>query len=178
AWVVPDPAAVSIYYNETQVAPAFSDLTKMMRAYVQGDAFNFGSAARRLRENLRALSPSVYPQERQLRLEYFSNHFEAFYRAIWFYGLGFLLVLIAHARGGGHLLRNVGVAIASLAIAFHASGIVMRCLIGGRPPVTNMYESIIWVSFAVSFFGMIFFARYRTSVYLLAALPVSLIALL
>jgi len=33
----------------------------------------------------------------------------------------------------------------------------MRCLIGGRPPVTNMYESIIWVSFAVSFFGMIFF---------------------
>ena len=41
---------------------------------------------------------------------------------------------------------------------FHASGIVMRCLIAGRPPVTNMYESIIWVSFAVSFFGMIFFA--------------------
>ena len=54
----------------------------------------------------------------------------------------------------------------------------MRCMIAGRPPVTNMYESIIWVSFAVSFFGMIFFARYRTPVYLLAALPVSLVALL
>ena len=53
----------------------------------------------------------------------------------------------------------------------------MRCMIAGRPPVTNMYESIIWVSFAVSFFGMIFFLRYRTPVYLLAALPVSLIAL-
>jgi len=44
--------------------------------------------------------------------------------------------------------------------------------------VTNMYESIIWVSFAVSFFGMIFFARYRTLVYLLAALPASLLALI
>src|SRR5437868_10300939 len=54
----------------------------------------------------------------------------------------------------------------------------MRCVIAGRPSVTNMYESIIWVSFAVSFFGMIFFARYRTPVYLLAALPVSLVALL
>ena len=54
----------------------------------------------------------------------------------------------------------------------------MRCLIAGRPPVTNMYESIIWVSFAVSFFGMIFFTRYRAPVYLLAALPVTLIALL
>ena len=44
----------------------------------------------------------------------------------------------------------------------------MRCMIAGRPPVTNMYESIIWVSFAVTFFGMIFFARYKATVYLLA----------
>jgi cytochrome c-type biogenesis protein CcsB len=63
-------------------------------------------------------------------------------------------------------------------LVFHASGIAMRCMIAGRPPVTNMYESIIWVSFAVTFFGTIFFLRYRTPVYLLAALPVSLIALL
>src|SRR5438477_12341335 len=41
-----------------------------------------------------------------------------------------------------------------------------------------MYESIIWVSFAVSFFGMIFFMRYRAPMYLLAALPVTLIAML
>src|SRR6266487_3554808 len=65
-----------------------------------------------------------------------------------------------------------------LGLAFQASGIIMRCMIAGRPPVTNMYESIIWVSFAVSVFGMIFFARYRAPVYLLAALPVTLIALL
>ncbi|OLD88566.1 MAG: hypothetical protein AUG81_06370 [Verrucomicrobia bacterium 13_1_20CM_4_54_11] len=137
AWMAPDPGAVAGYYNETQIAPAFAELTKMMRAYTQADTFNFSSAARQLQDNLRALSPSIYPQTRQLRLEYFYNHFEGFYRAIWCYGIA-----------------------------------------AGRPPVTNMYESIIWVSFAVSFFGMIFFARYRTTVYLLAALPVTLIALL
>src|SRR5438445_189557 len=175
-WVV--PPEFSRYYSETQFAPLQIELQTMATSYVQADGFNFSRAASRLRESLHALSPSVYPQERQLRLEYFYNHFEAFYRAIWFYGLAFLILLVAHARGGGRLLRTVGVSIAALAIAFHASGIVMRCLIAGRPPVTNMYESIIWVSFAVSFFGMIFFARYRTSVYLLAALPVSLIALL
>jgi cytochrome c-type biogenesis protein CcsB len=176
AWVV--PPEFSRYYSETQFAPVQIELQTMATSYVQADGFNFSRAASRLGESLRALSPSVYPQERQLRLEYFYNHFEAFYRAIWFYGLAFLILLVAQARGGGRLLRNVGVAIASLAIAFHASGIVLRCLIAGRPPVTNMYESIIWVSFAVSFFGMIFFARYRTSDYLLAALPVTLIALL
>jgi cytochrome c-type biogenesis protein CcsB len=176
AWVV--PPEFSRYYTETQFAPVQIQLQTMATSYVQADGFNFSRAASQLRESLRALSPSIYPQDRQLRLEYFSNHFEAFYRAIWFYGLAFLVLLVAHLRGGGQMLRNIGVSIAVLALAFHASGIVMRCLIAGRPPVTNMYESIIWVSFAVSFFGMIFFARYRTSVYLLAALPVTLVALL
>src|SRR6202011_5726731 len=83
-----------------------------------------------------------------------------------------------HLRGRGTLLRNFGVALALIAIGLHGTGIVLRCLIGGRPPVTNMYESIIWVSFAVSVFGMIFFARYRTPVYLLAAFPVTCLTLL
>jgi len=177
-WAVPDPAAVSSYYNEAQFAPAFSQVTKMTGAYGQGDAFNFSSAARQLRENLRGLSPSIYPQERQLRLEYFYNHFESFYRAIWCYVIALVILIAAHLRKRGTALRNIGVAVAILGLAFQASGIVMRCLIAGRPPVTNMYESIIWVSLAVSFFGMIFFARYRTPVYLLAALPVTLVALL
>jgi cytochrome c-type biogenesis protein CcsB len=178
AWLAPDPTAVVAYYNETQFTPAFAELTKMMRAYTQADAFNFSIAARQLQDNLRALSPSIYPQERQLRLEYFYNHFEGFYRAIWCYGIALVVLIAAHLRKRGRALQNVGVGIALLGLAFHASGIVMRCMIGGRPPVTNMYESIIWVSFAVSFFGMIFFARYRAPVYLLAALPVTLIALL
>jgi cytochrome c-type biogenesis protein CcsB len=178
AWGVPAPEAVAAYYDETQFAPALTELTKMMRAYAQADAFNFGSAARQLRDNLRALSPSIYPQERQLRLEYFYNHFAGFYRAIWCYGIALVILLVAHLRKRGRALQNLGVAIALVGLAFQAAGITMRCMIAGRPPVTNMYESIIWVSFAVLLFGMIFFARYRTPVYLLAALPVTLVALL
>jgi cytochrome c-type biogenesis protein CcsB len=178
AWIVPDPAAVAAYYNETQFAPAFAELTKMMRAYTQGDGFNFSRAASQLREGLRELSPATYPQDRQLRLEYFYNHFEGFYRAIWCYGIALVILIAAHLRKRGHTLRNIGVAVAIVGLAFQTTGIVMRCMIAGRPPVTNMYESIIWVSFAVLFFGMIFFTRYRTLVYLLAALPVTLIALL
>ncbi len=178
AWMVPDPGAIAAYYNEAQIAPAFAELTKMMRAYTQADTFNFSSAARQLQDNLRELSPSIYPQKRQLQLEYFYNHFEGFYRAIWCYGIALVILIAAHLRKRGGALQILGVGIALLGLAFQASGIVMRCLIAGRPPVTNMYESIIWVSFAVSFFGMIFFARYRTTVYLLAALPVTLTALL
>jgi cytochrome c-type biogenesis protein CcsB len=175
-WVV--PPAYPEYYTEAQFAPVQTQLRAFATAYVQGDGFNFSRAANQLRQDLRALSPQIYPQDRQLRLEYFYNHFDAFYRAIWLYGLAFLVLLITHLRKTGGTFRKIGIALSILALLFHAGGIAMRCMIAGRPPVTNMYESIIWVSFAVSLFGMIFFARYRTPVYLLAALPVTLIALL
>jgi cytochrome c-type biogenesis protein CcsB len=176
AWV--QPSEFARYYSDAQFAPVQTQLQTLANAYAQGDGFNFSRATHQLRENLRALSPSIYPQDRQLRLEYFYNHFEGFYRAIWCYGIALVILIAAHLRKRGAALRNIGVAVALLGLAFQASGILMRCMIAGRPPVTNMYESIIWVSFAVSLFGMIFFARYRTPVYLLAALPVTLIALL
>jgi cytochrome c-type biogenesis protein CcsB len=198
-WV--EPSGGSKFYSEAQFAPVQTQLQTAATAYVNGDGFNFSRAANQLRDNLRGLSPSIYPQERQLRLESFYNHFEAFYRAIWCYGIALLVLLVAHFRRGfgvrGHVrafesgpataglphskvntLQLLGVGVALLGLGFQAAGIVMRCMIGGRPPVTNMYESIIWVSFAVSFFGMIFFTRYRAPVYLLAALPVTLVALL
>jgi cytochrome c-type biogenesis protein CcsB len=183
-WIV--PPAFAQYYDEQQFAPAQTQLQTMANAYVKGDGFAFSRAANQLRDNLRQLSPKIYPDESQLRLEYFYNHWDGFYRAAWCYGIALLLLAIAHLRSTAQpaaprkrsYLKIIGVVLAIAGLLFHASGIVMRCLIAGRPPVTNMYESIIWVSFAVSFFGMIFFLRYRTPVYLLAALPVSLVALL
>jgi cytochrome c-type biogenesis protein CcsB len=193
-WIV--PPAFAQYYNEQQFAPAQTQLQTMANAYVKGDSFGFSRAANQLRDNLRQLSPKIYPEESQLRLERFYNHWDGFYRAALCYGIALLLLAIAHFRSGSRAssvpdslreasgkdkrsyLRIAGVLLAIVGLLFQASGIVMRCLIAGRPPVTNMYESIIWVSFAVSFFGMIFFLRYRAPVYLLAALPVSLVALL
>ena len=175
-WV--DPSGSSKYYSDAQVAPLHTQLQTVANSYVQGDGFNLSRAANQLREDLRVLSPSIYPRDQQLRLEYFYNHFEAFYRAIWCYGIALVILITAHLRKRGRALQSVGVAVAVIGLAFQAAGIVMRCMIAGRPPVTNMYESIIWVSFAVSFFGMIFFVRYRAPIYLLAALPVTLIALL
>ena len=90
AWVV--PLEFSRYYIDAQFAPIQIQLQTLATAYVQADGFNFSRASNQLRQDLRALSPSIYPQDRQLRLEYFYNHFDAFYRAIWSYGLAFLVL--------------------------------------------------------------------------------------
>jgi ABC-type transport system involved in cytochrome c biogenesis permease subunit len=209
AWLV--PPEFGRYYDESQFASPQTQLQTVATAYTKGDGFQFSRAANQLRDGLRGLSPKIYPKESQLRLEFFYNHWDGFYRAAWCYGIALVLLATAYLRRGPtadhppsprfgaasraaatavaaslreasgskrSVLQGIGIVLAIVGLLFHASGIAMRCLIAGRPPVTNMYESIIWVSFAVSFFGMIFFARYRTPVYLLAALPVSLVALL
>jgi cytochrome c-type biogenesis protein CcsB len=71
-----------------------------------------------------------------------------------------------------------GLALAAGGFLIQATGIAMRCIIAGRPPVTNMFESVVWVSFGIMLFAFVFFARYRALTYLLAALPVSLTCLL
>ena len=184
AWLVPPDFAQ--HYTEAQFDPLQKQLQTVADAYTKGDGFQFANAGKQLRDGLRQLSPKIYPEESQLRLEYFYNQWDGFYRAAWLYGIALVLLAIAHFRRSGTgfeakkggFLQALAVVTAIVGLAFHASGITMRCMIAGRPPVTNMYESIIWVSFAVLFFGMLFFARYRTPVYLLGALPVSLIALL
>lgn len=175
-WVV--PPAFGNYYKEPQFAPVQTQVQALADAYLKADSFGFSRSAQQLRDGLRALSPAIYPGESQLALEYRYNHFDGFYRAAWCYGLALVLLAIAYARSTSGMLRNIGVVVAIAGLLFHASAITMRCMIAGRPPVTNMYESIIWVSFAVTFFGMLFFARYRAPIYLIAALPVSLVALL
>ncbi len=137
-WVV--PSGITRDTTPTRSSRRSSRNYKPWRtAYMTGDGFRFSRAAHQLRETLRSLSPSVYPTDRALRLEYFYNHFSAFYRAIWFYGLAFLILLVAHFRDRGRrssrrrLLPALGVTLAIVALAFHASGIVLRCMIAGRP---------------------------------------------
>src|SRR2546421_9780054 len=118
-WVPPEPSAMASYYNESQSEAVGSPLQEMIAANQEADSFKFSRSANQLRVKLRTLAPSIYPAESNLRLEYFYNYFEGFYRAIWFYGIAFLTLLIAHLRKRGRALRNFGVVIALVALAFH-----------------------------------------------------------
>ncbi len=61
---------------------------------------------------------------------------------------------------------------------FHSFGFYLRCVIAGRPPVTNMYESIIWVSWAVVLVATVLYALYRSSILVTVAGVVATFALI
>jgi cytochrome c-type biogenesis protein CcsB len=51
-------------------------------------------------------------------------------------------------------------------------------MISGRPPITNMYESVVWVSFGAALFALILELVYRPRYYLVAVAPLSVVMLL
>jgi cytochrome c-type biogenesis protein CcsB len=177
AWVLPPDFAA--FYTQDQFAPATAALQALAAAYMAGDAFQFASHAHELRLALRSLAPAIYPSEEALGREYFYNHLRPFDLAALSYAIALLLLgIAAWFSVRNPWLNRLGIVATLCGLGFHITGMALRCMIGGRPPVTNMYESMIWVASGVLIFSLIFFLRYRTVVYLLAALPISLSLLL
>ena len=94
AWLV--PPEYGRYYDESQFGSAQTQLQTLASAYTKGDGFQLSRAANELRDSLRGLSPKIYPQESKLRLEYFYNHWDGFYRAAWCYGIALVLLGVAY----------------------------------------------------------------------------------
>jgi len=80
-----------------------------------------------------------------VKLETWTNKANLFYKSIVFYILAFLLLVISWMTKP-KLLRRIAFACLLGGLAFHFHGILLRIIIMQRPPVSTLYESIIFVS--------------------------------
>ncbi len=94
-----------------------------------------------------------------------------FHWAWIFYLTSFALIFFGgwKAKAIFNFLSTAGLVFFILAEALHIYGIYLRVVIAGRPPVSNMYESMIWVSLVAAFIAGICFAVYRSFLILKAA---------
>ncbi len=124
-------------------------------AYASGD----GSLASRLvlplAAALRSVNPAGYPSEKTIGYEVTLNRTKPFFLATWTYFLACALFLGSFI-GPAKLFRRAAIAVVLLAAVFHLGGMTLRILAAGRPPVTNIPETLFWISFGVILFAMIF----------------------
>lgn len=92
------------------------------------------------------LAPHI-PAPWRMQLEHTFNRLEPFYCAMLAYGYAFLLILISWLVRSS-FLRNPINCMLGIAFTLHTAGLIMRMLIQGRPPVTNLYASSIFVGWA------------------------------
>ena len=120
-------------------------------------------------------SASISPSKIQLEVAYLKFHP---FRLSWITWLLSSIVLLAAGRKKDSSLLSLGSALAWLGLFLLIAGFAIRVWISGRPPVTNMYESILWVAFGAGLLAVIFSIRHRTSIYLLAASPIIILSLI
>ena len=89
-----------------------------------------------------------------LKKETWMNRVNLFYTSVGLYLFAFILLGLSwmiHPL----LLKRASYALLILGFLFHAYGIYLRMHIMGRPPVSTLYESVIFVAFIVILFAII-----------------------
>jgi ABC-type transport system involved in cytochrome c biogenesis permease subunit len=87
--------------------------------------------------------------------------------------LGVGVLLGARWATAGRAFRWTGMVAYAGCLAWSVAGFWCRVTISGRPPVSNMYESVIWVAFMTAAFGLVLEFVYRSGVLALAGALVS-----
>lgn len=98
-----------------------------------------------------------------LDLELLYNRIEPFYVSCWLFGIALLAVLTSTMVKAQRTTYFGSLVLTGIAIGFATWGFYLRIAIAGRPPVTNMYETVIWVSYVTAVLGFFFGLLPQTS---------------
>ncbi|RPJ87297.1 MAG: cytochrome C biogenesis protein [Acidobacteria bacterium] len=143
--------------QEGKMHPAARWFALSASAYSRGDAAEFNAAVEGYRQWLRVFYPNEY---RKGRAEFYFNEVQAFLHAIIIYLTAFLLsagalLALAVAPNLADSLRRSSARLIGLALVVHTFGLVFRMALEGRPPVTNLYSSAIFVGWGAVVLGLV-----------------------
>ncbi|MFH1924228.1 MAG: cytochrome c biogenesis protein CcsA [Planctomycetota bacterium] len=147
-------------------------------AYLAGQAESFDEASAALIATLRKLGPKrgEYPSEAIVNLEVTYNRSRPF-RFSWILTLIASLSLLVNSATNRKAFRAAGLTALGAALAALIIGLAMRTVLKGSPPVTNLYESVVFAGFGTVLFGMLFGLRSQRQGVLAASLVVATIIL-
>jgi ABC-type transport system involved in cytochrome c biogenesis permease subunit len=84
-----------------------------------------------------------------------NNYFQFFFKSLLFYLFSFIVLGISWLSKP-HLFRRFSLGLISIGFVLHTLGIINRMIIMQRPPVSTLYESIIFVGFVLVLISIIY----------------------
>jgi len=167
-------------FRTGQVHPAMTHLAALAAAFRQHNADAFNQAVSQYRA---WLEPNFAKELRKGKAEFFYNDTKTFLHAMIIY----IAALVAGAAGLATLtlfpnlseaLRRSSLYLIVLAGVVHTFGLVFRMVLEGRPPVTNLYSSAIFIGWATMVLGIIVERLYRVGIGNLVASAAGFITLM
>ena len=133
------------------LSPYVTSYASLTMAYRSGDAEQFNSEVNELRERFIADFPGDISR---VHYERVFNALQPFYISMQLYVLIFLAVCISWLRWPKELAK-VAFWVLILAFSIHTFGLLSRMYIQGRPPVTNLYSSAVFVGWGAVLLGIL-----------------------
>lgn len=165
-------AWLSVAQLEGEHQAAFGELAKSFAEYigavaqdpksaeVKEKAGALDAAVLKFREVAKSNNPALYDHDRKVNLEVHYNHFHPFRWAYIFYMLASVAVLLVWTMNKPGLMKY-GWILASVGFALHTYGFGVRMYLMDRAPVTNMYETVVWMSWGAVVFAAILEIIYK-----------------
>ena len=146
--------------------PAVSAFANMATAYRHHNAGEFNQAVAGYRQ---WLTPQFSKELKKGRAEFYYNDIKAFLHAMIIYLTAFVLagtalLTFALSPNFSEALRRSAFYLIALAGVVHTFGLVFRMVLEGRPPVTNLYSSAIFIGWGAMVLGLILERIYRLGI--------------
>jgi ABC-type transport system involved in cytochrome c biogenesis permease subunit len=142
--------------------PATESMGKILAAYASDDVQAFNSELANYQAALKSDPPENLNLDKT-NFEAFFNHFEPFFYSAVLYVVTFLLAALAWL-GWSRPLNRASFWLIAFTFAVHTLALISRMYISGRPPVTNLYSSAVFIGWGCVALGMILEVVYRMGI--------------
>jgi ABC-type transport system involved in cytochrome c biogenesis permease subunit len=160
--------------KDQKISPAILSYAAMIDAFKKGDAAAFNQA---LADYRASLVPAFSGQLRKADSEVFFNRMQPFYAAMVIYVIAGLLAVCSWFNLSETLQRSA-VWLILLAFCIHTTGLIFRMVLEGRPPVTNLYSSAIFIGWGAVVLGLVLEKIHRNGIGAVAAAGMGFITLI
>ncbi len=109
--------------------------------------------------------------------EMFFNRMLAFKRSMYIYIAVFLLVLLYWANLN-EIWRTTAVRLLVIGFVVHTAGLIFRMWLEGRPPVTNLYSSAIFIGWGAVVLGLVLERFYKDGIGIVVAACIGFLSLI
>lgn len=143
-----------------QINPAVAHYARMVDAYRANRFAEFRQAVAAYTDSLRA---DHSPELKKARTEQKFNYWAPFYKTMLLYVTAFVLVGIFWVTLS-ESTRQVAWWLILVGLVVHSLGLITRMVIEGRPPVTNLYSSAVFIGWGSVVLGLILEKFWRNAI--------------
>jgi len=149
-----------------EIHPAVGFYARMATAYGHDNAAEFNSAVAGYKN---WLQKDFSRELNKGRAEYYFNQIKLFLHATIIYIFAFVMAGGALLTYGAwpnlsESLRRTALYLIGLAFVVHTFGLIFRMVLEGRPPVTNLYSSAIFIGWGTCVLGLVLERVYRIGI--------------